>query len=102
MEFSRDGRLLVSASGDHSLIVWDVESGERRELEGHRAPIFDLALWPGHEVVASASGDADVRLWPLVAPPEPRRLSDFIQALTAETVPRGATPRASPPEDAGD
>ncbi|HEX9619338.1 MAG TPA: protein kinase [Polyangiaceae bacterium] len=88
VEFSRNGRLLVSASGDASLSVWDVESGERRELEGHRAPVFDVALWPGHDVAASASADATVRLWPLVAPPKPHALQPFLQALTREEVER--------------
>ena len=44
--------------------VYDVESGKlRREMRGHRTEIQDLAFRPQSALVASASADADVRVW---------------------------------------
>src|ERR1700750_562568 len=45
--FSPDGKRLASASGDHTVITWDVSSGEMLQtLEPHLDPVYGIALLP--------------------------------------------------------
>ncbi|MFC6657788.1 c-type cytochrome [Roseibium salinum] len=59
-----DARRAVSAGDDNSLILWDLESGSSKRLEGHTAKVVGLAVSPDRSVIASASWDARVGLWP--------------------------------------
>jgi WD40 repeat protein len=73
-------RLLISAAVDHSLRVWDLESGRlQRTMENHTAPVTDLAVCPlagnGPRLVASAGEDGSVRLWQ----PEIGRMVRFVR-----------------------
>ena len=57
MAVTPDGRLAVSASGDQTLKVWDVESGrELRTLTGHS----ESSQWRGGERRRAAGG---LRVW---------------------------------------
>ena len=59
-----DGRRAVSASGDETLRVWDVESGESlRTLSGHTDRVTSVALTPDGRRAVSASLDQTLRVW---------------------------------------
>ena len=61
-----DGRLAVSASRDHTLKVWDLETGrELRTLEGHSSGVNGVAVTPDGRCAVSASGDETLRVWNL-------------------------------------
>ena len=61
-----DGPRAVSASGDHSLKLWDLESGrELRTFQGHTDVIWWVTVTPDGELVLSASQDRTVRIWGL-------------------------------------
>ena len=48
MAVTADGRRAVSASGDNTLKVWDLESGqELRTLAGHSASVYGVAVTRG-------------------------------------------------------
>ena len=79
---SEGGDLLATASGDGTVQIWDLESRERRVLEGHAAPVFGLAVSPDGHTLASASGDANVRLWSVVRPPSHADLRSFLAGLS--------------------
>jgi len=66
--FSADASLLV-AGGEHGEIrVFDTASGALRQtLRGHRTELQVLALRPGTATLASASAEADLRLWDAAA-----------------------------------
>jgi WD40 repeat protein len=68
LKYSRDGKRLASAGGvpgskEHVVRVWDVSTGESRELKGHTAPIHTLAVAPDGKRLVSGSEDGTVRIW---------------------------------------
>jgi WD40 repeat protein len=82
MAFTKRDEGLVSASGDHTVRMWSVASGESITLRGHSAPVFDVAVSPTRDIAASASADMTVRLWPIVLPPKPERLDSWLAEAT--------------------
>ena len=67
---SRRRNLLVTASLDHSVAVWDLTAQESvAQLSGHRGEVWCVAISPDGRTVASGSKDGDLRIWP-TTPPE--------------------------------
>ena len=59
-----DGRILVSGSGDQTVRMWDIESGQcLQTLLGHSKAIYRVALNPTFTILASCSEDETIRLW---------------------------------------
>jgi hypothetical protein len=66
-----DGKRAVSASGDYTLKVWDVDTGR---VEGHSAFVSGVAVIPDGKRVGSASGDYTLKVWDLDTGPALRTL----------------------------
>jgi WD40 repeat protein len=65
--FSPDGQLVVSASKDSTVRVWEVATGTcRSTLEGHSDYVTAVAFSPDGKLVASASWDNTVRVWEVI------------------------------------
>jgi WD40 repeat protein len=70
-----DGERAVSASRDRTLRIWNLESGSAlslrrstavmRTLEGHSAPVSDVAVTPAGTRAVSASDDGTLKVWDL-------------------------------------
>jgi WD40 repeat protein len=70
LAFSSDGSLLVSASADTTLKIWDVRGGKLPEqplatLKGHTQEVTSIAFSADNRFIASSSADHSVRLWGL-------------------------------------
>ena len=62
--FSPDGKLLISGSSDHSLKLWEIETGrELRAFIGHKGAVNQVFFHPNGEWVISASSDSEIRFW---------------------------------------
>ena len=62
--YSADRRLLISASDDKTLRLWDPASGRQAGvMEGHTEYVFAVAFSPDSRRIVSASQDNSVRLW---------------------------------------
>ena len=61
-----DGRYVVSGSDDHTVKVWELESGRLlRSLEGHRGWVRAVAVTADGRYVLSGSNDRTVKVWEL-------------------------------------
>ena len=59
-----DGQSIISGSGDNTLKVWDLMSGEERyTLTGHEKPIKSVAVDDKNLQIVSASDDNTLRVW---------------------------------------
>lgn len=72
---SRAGGLVLSASEDKTLKVWEAESGrELRTLQGHTAEVYGVALSGDGGLAVSASGDKTLKVWDVESGRELRTL----------------------------
>jgi WD40 repeat protein len=59
-----DGRVMLVGLSNGSIAVYETESRKLlRTLEGHVAPVYDLAFSPDGTAFASTAGQHDPRLW---------------------------------------
>ena len=71
VEFSPDGRCLVSASTDRTLRTWDPRRGlVLRVLAGHCAGVTCVFCSPGAAVAVSGCEDGGIRIWDIGVEPE--------------------------------
>jgi WD40 repeat protein len=77
-----NGRLAVSASGDNTLKVWDIEAGrELRTLQGHSQPVNGVALSSGGALAVSSSSDTTLKVWDVEAGRELRTLKGHSESV---------------------
>jgi WD40 repeat protein len=68
LSFAADGKTLATASGDGTVRVWEVASGqERARLTGHRGCVSAVAFSPDGKTLATGGSDGRALLWKLSA-----------------------------------
>ena len=64
MSFSPDGTKVASGSGDRTVRVWDIMSGECLQTpEGHSEYVTSMSFSPDGTKVASGSFDSTIKIW---------------------------------------
>jgi len=61
--FSPDGRRMAAGDLDWRINLWDTQTWERVELEGHMLGITSVAFSPDGRWLSSASADQTARIW---------------------------------------
>ena len=68
LAFSPDGKMLATASLDHSIRLWDFATRQRLvTLQGHLSEVWAVAFSPDGQTVISAAKDGAVKFWPVRA-----------------------------------
>ncbi|NEN95538.1 MAG: WD40 repeat domain-containing protein [Moorea sp. SIO3I7] len=71
-----DGTMVISASSDHTVKVWDLNTGaEVLTLTGHTSPVNAVAVTPDGTRVISGASDNTVRVWSLATGKEIQRFN---------------------------
>ena len=64
VQFSPDGRFIISASFDKSLRLWDGYNGKYMSVfRGHVGPVYMIAFSPDSRLLVSGSKDSTMKVW---------------------------------------
>jgi len=64
LEFSKNGRYLLSASWDGTVGVWDLKERKKiRSLVGHKGPVYSVQYSKDNKYIYSSGYDGEIKLW---------------------------------------
>ena len=65
IKIDQSAQNLFAGTNGGSVYVWDLNNQESRILQGHRTAITSIAYEDETHLLATASGDATVKIWDL-------------------------------------
>lgn len=84
VDFSGDGKSLVSGAADKFVKVWNVADGKLiKSYEGHTHQVLGVSMKRDGRIIASAGADASVKIWSLVTGEVVRTIKGFAKEATA-------------------
>lgn len=84
IEFSRDGKRLVSGGADKFVRIFDVETGAQLEaLEGHTHHVLDVSWKADGSLLASAGADNTIKVWNAATGEQARTIRNTNKEVTA-------------------
>ncbi|HXJ60670.1 MAG TPA: DUF1553 domain-containing protein [Verrucomicrobiae bacterium] len=84
LDFSRDGKQLVTAGGDKLIKIWDVGTQkETARLEGHSALVLGVAFNTNATQVLSGGADKQLKVWDIATREKIISLGQHTAAITA-------------------
>ena len=90
--FSADGSRLATGGETGDIRVFDTATGAvTGQLRGHRTELQAIAMQPGTPIVASASAEADLRLWDASAGKAVKQVDCGLSLFAVEFSPRDGT-----------
>ncbi len=63
LSFAPDCKNLVSSSDDHRVVLWNVETGEKREITKRNASVRSIAFTSDGKNIIGGTSDGDLILW---------------------------------------
>ena len=90
--FSFDGALVITGGDRGEILVFDTATGAlKHRLQGHRTELHFLAMRPESLILASASAEADLRVWNLATGREVLSVDSDVAFFALAFSPRDGT-----------
>ncbi|WAL60245.1 serine/threonine-protein kinase [Thermocoleostomius sinensis] len=94
-----NGQTLVSGGEDHTIRIWDLETGDNSLLSDHEDVVRSLSLSADGQLLASGSSDATIKLWRLSTRQLLRTLTGHTAAIWSIDLSRDGQTLVSGSED---
>lgn len=63
VNFSADGKLIASASGDGTVILWGSDGRLIKILKGHKTRVISVTINPVNKIIASGDANGIIKFW---------------------------------------
>ena len=64
LDFSRNGKYLLSASWDGSVGIWDIKKRKNiKFLKGHKGPVYSVKYSKDNKYIYSSGYDGEIKMW---------------------------------------
>jgi len=84
MEFSYDGKQIVSGAADKFVKLFEVPSGKHiRSFEGHTNHVLDVTIKADDTTIASAGADNAIKVWNIETGEQSRTIQNYSKQVTA-------------------